>query len=184
MVDRKSSNAPTKGEPMKAILMRLTPVTAAIMMLMFSAIAFAAPAVPVEIVAQQVWWQTLLSELLKVFVLIAVPVLTALIVILLKRGGMKIDSEQIEKLAGAAAGWAEQKALEALKDGKPKTSGADKMKLAIDFANGAVGQYGLKKKAIGKLQELIESHLGKEQIKVAAQPKLVSAIATLDTTEG
>jgi hypothetical protein len=138
------------------------PVMTAIMLLLIPAIALAADTV------QQVWWQVMLGELLKVFVLIAIPVLSTLIAVLLRRWGVKIETEQIEKLAAAAAGWAEQKALEALKDGKPKTGGADKMKLAIDFANGAVEQYGLKKKAIGKLQELIESHLGKEQIKAAA----------------
>lgn len=133
-----------------------------LLVLLLPALALAADEV------QQQWWQTMLAELLKVFVLIAVPVLSTLVGVLLRRWGVKVQTEQIEKLASAAAGWAEQKALEALKDGKPKTSGADKMKLAIDFANGAVEQYGLKKKAIGKLQELIEAQLGKEQVKAAA----------------
>jgi hypothetical protein len=116
---------------------------------------------------QQVWWQVLVSELLKVFVIIAVPVLSTLVAVLLKRWGVKIETEQVEKLAAAAAGWAEQKALEALKEGKPKSSGAEKMKTALDFAEKMVDQYGLKKKAIGKLSELIEAHLGKEQVKAA-----------------
>jgi uncharacterized membrane protein len=146
-----------KTEVTKAI-----PVVTVIALLLIPAVALAADEV------QQVWWQVLVGELLKVFVLIAVPVLSTLVAVLLRRWGVKIETEQVEKLASAAAGWAEQKALEALKDGKPKTSGADKMKLAIDFANGAVEQYGLKKKAIGKLQELIEAQLGKEQVKAAA----------------
>jgi len=157
---------------------KLIAALTAIMLLMLPVLALAADQV------QQVWWQVLVSELLKVFVIIAVPVLSTLVAVLLRRWGVKIETEQVEKLAAAAAGWAEQKALEALKEGKPKSSGAEKMKTALDFAEKMVDQYGLKKKAIGKLSELIEAHLGKEQVKAAAGPTLKPATATLNTTEG
>lgn len=106
---------------------------------------------------QQVFWQVLLSELLKVFLVIFVPVLSTLVVSLLRRWKVNIEYQQVASIAEKAAGWAEHKALAALKEGKPKTPGAEKMKLALDFANGLAAQYKLPSKATTKLQELIES---------------------------
>lgn len=117
---------------------------------------------------KQVWWQVLLAELLKLFLVIFVPVLSTLIVSLLKRWKINVEFEQVNSIATKAAGWAEQKALAALKEGKEKTAGADKMKLALDFANGLANQYKLSAKATEKLQDLIESALGQEKVKAAA----------------
>lgn len=117
---------------------------------------------------KQEWWQVLLAELLKVFLVIFVPVLSTLIVSLLKRWKINVEYQQVNDIASKAAGWAEQKALAALKEGKEKTGGAEKMKLALDFANGLANQYKLSAKATEKLQDLIESALGQEQIKAAA----------------
>jgi hypothetical protein len=114
---------------------------------------------------KQEWWQVLLAELLKLFLVIFVPVLSTLIVSLLKRWKINVEFEQVNSIAAKAAGWAEQKALSALKEGKEKTSGADKMKLALDFANGLANQYKLSAKATEKLQDLIESALGQEVVK-------------------
>ncbi len=117
---------------------------------------------------KQDWWQVLLAELLKLFALIAVPVLSTVVVSLLKRWKINVEFEQVNKIATAAAGWAEQKALSALKEDKKKTSGGDKMKMALDFANGMAKQYKLPSKATTKLQELIESSLGQEKVKAKA----------------
>lgn len=114
---------------------------------------------------KQDWWQVLLAELLKLFLVIFVPVLSTLIVSLLKRWKINVEFEQVNSIATKAAGWAEQKALSALKEGKEKTSGAEKMKLALDFANGLANQYKLSAKATEKLQDLIESALGQEVVK-------------------
>lgn len=117
---------------------------------------------------QQQWWQVLLSELIKLAMLVVVPVLSTLASVLMHRWGLKVQTEQIEKLAAAAAGWAEQKAAKALKEGAPKARGAQKMKDALVFARENLAKYGLTKKAISKLEHLIEAHLGKEKIKAPA----------------
>lgn len=117
---------------------------------------------------KQVWWQVLLAELLKLFLVIFVPVLSTLIVTLLRRWKINVEFEQVNSIATKAAGWAEQKALAALKEGKEKTGGAEKMKMALDFANGMANQYKLSAKATEKLQDLIESSLGQEKVKAAA----------------
>jgi hypothetical protein len=124
----------------------------------------AKPAAP----EKQEWWQVLLAELLKIFLVIFVPVLSTLIVSLLRRWKINVEFAQVNDIATKAAGWAEQKALSALKEGKEKTSGGDKMKLALDFANGLANQYKLSSKATEKLQDLIESALGQEKVKAAA----------------
>jgi hypothetical protein len=126
------------------------------------------PAAEVKEPEKQVWWQVLLAELLKLFLVIFVPVLSTLIVTLLRRWKINVEFEQVNSIATKAAGWAEQKALSALKEGKEKTAGADKMKLALDFANGLANQYKLSAKATEKLQDLIESSLGQEKVKAAA----------------
>ena len=123
---------------------------------------------------KQLWWQVLVTELIKLFVLVAVPVLSSLTVVLLKRWGIKVESEQVEKLAGAAAGFAEQKAIARLGQGQPRTSGAQKMKDAIDFGRRNLDQYGLPARAIAKLEDLIEAHLGKERVKEKTPKKPAS----------
>jgi len=127
----------------------------------------AAEVKPAEPEKQQ-WWQVLLAELLKLFLVIFVPVLSTVIVSLLKRWKIGVEFEQVHSIATKAAGWAEQKALTALKDGAEKTSGGEKMKMALDFANGLANQYKLSAKATAKLQDLIESALGQEKVKAAA----------------
>jgi len=117
---------------------------------------------------KQGWWQVALAELLNLFLVIFVPVLSTLIVTLLRRWKINVEFEQVNSIAVKAAGWAEQKALVALKEGMGKTPGGDKMKLALDFANGLADQYKLSAKATAKLQELIESSLGQEKMKAAA----------------
>lgn len=112
----------------------------------------------------QDWWQVLLADLLQAFVVIAVPVISTLVAVLLRRWKINLEADQVEKVAAKAAGWAEQKALSALKEGKPKTSAAEKMDLALNFGNELVEKYGLKRAAAEKLQDLIEAELGKKKL--------------------
>lgn len=112
----------------------------------------------------QDWWQVLLADLLQAFVVIAVPVISTLVAVLLRRWKINLEADQVEKVAAKAAGWAEQKALSALKEGKPKTSAAEKMSLALDFGNEMVDKYKLKSSAVSKLEHLIEAHLGSKKL--------------------
>lgn len=122
---------------------------------------------------KQEWWQALLVEALKLFMTILVPILGVLSTTLLRRWKIDIELQQVQKIAKAAAGWAEQKALAALKDGKEKMAGAQKMKIAMDFAVGLVKQYKLPTKAVETLSDMIESHLGREKVKAAANAPTV-----------
>jgi len=118
----------------------------------------------------QSWWMVLLAELLKAFTAIFVPVISFFVVTLLRRWKIKLEHEQVEKIAVSAAGWAEQKALVALKDGGKQTAGGEKMKMALDFANGLASQYKLKSKATTQLEALIESGLGAKKLDAEKKP--------------
>jgi len=121
-------------------------------------------------VETQAWWQVLVAEITKVAVAIFTPVLGMLAFVLMRRWGLKIDLEKANSIASWATGYGEQKALNALKEGKEKTSGADKMKMALDFANGMANQYRLPKRASESLEKLIEANLGGK--KVVEAPKV------------
>jgi len=114
---------------------------------------------PAQAAHQQTWWQSFLSTLLDSFLVIAVPVIAAFVTALLRRWGIKVQQEQVEKLAEQAASFAEQKARVALREGKPKTSGAEKMSMALDVGKKLAKQYKLSDKAIEGLEALIEAKI-------------------------
>jgi len=126
-----------------------------------------------ETVASQQWWETLLAHLLEAFVLIAVPVLSTLVIQLLKRWNIKLQYETVVDIAQKGAGWAEQIALKRLKDGA-QTPSAQKLDDALKFGRGIAEQQKLSKKAIEKLQELIEASLGGEKLKEPSEVLIVS----------
>lgn len=120
--------------------------------------------------AEQSWWHVLVLEFIKVSLAIAVPVLSTLAAVLLQRWRIKIEAEQVEKLARGAAGFAEEKAAQAFKEGKPRSSGAEKMATAIQWSHQMAGQYGAKRWTIERLTNLIEAELGQKKVK-AEPPK-------------
>jgi len=107
----------------------------------------------------QSWWEVLLLSVVQLALSVAVPVLSVLLARLLQRWGLKIEQEQIQILAQQAADYAEHQAERALKKDNKRTPGAEKMLLALTFAKGMAGQYGLKDKAIRELQKVIEASL-------------------------
>jgi hypothetical protein len=118
-----------------------------------------------EEVAQQVWWQTLLAWLVTHIGELVFSVLgTAVILLLRKYLGVKLEQEQLDRVLGWAKNAAESKALGALNAGAPKTPGAEKMKMAGDIAEGLIDQFKLKKLARDKIEHLLEAKLGEEKI--------------------
>lgn len=124
----------------------------------------AAAVVATATASTTVWWEVLLAHLLEATVAIAVPVLSTLAVVLLKRWNIKLKYETVYDLALKGAGWAEQQALKRLKDGVV-TPSAQKLDDALRFARDIAEQQKLPKKATDKLQDLIESALGAEKLK-------------------
>lgn len=115
-------------------------------------------------VVQQAWWQVLIADLLQVFVAIAVPVLSTLVVVLARRWKMNLEFDKVNAIALKAAGWAEQKAYKALREGQPQSSSAEKLDTALEFAKDLANKYKLPAKATEKLEDLIEAALGEKKV--------------------
>lgn len=124
---------------------------------MFSTVALAADAPVLH------GWEVVLSTFLKVFVAVAVPVLSTLAVALLRRWNVKVKYDTVYDLAHRGAAYAEQMAQKRLKTGKP-TSSALKLQEAMKVATELAEQYRLPARATAKLQQLIESALGEKKL--------------------
>lgn len=109
----------------------------------------------------QSWWEAGLAELMKlVFVILGIMAM-ALVRVLMKKFGFEEQSAKVNDLLTKAIGYAEQKALKAskLEEGK-KTSGAEKMELAVNFAKNMAKEYNLPDKGTDWWEDKLESWLG------------------------
>lgn len=107
------------------------------------------------------WWEEGLSHLMKLGFLLLSLLASGLITVLMKKYGFEDQSAKVNELLGKAVGYAEQKAIKAakLEEGK-KTSGAEKMNLAVQFAQKMAGDYKLKEKGSDWWEDKLESWLG------------------------
>jgi type IV secretory pathway VirB10-like protein len=118
-------------------------------------------AAPVASEKEQSWWKYGLSELMKLGFLLLTLMATAFVRTLMKKYGFEEQSAKINDLLMRAVGYAEQKAIKAsqLEEGK-KTSGAEKMALAVEFAQGLAKEYSLPEKGQDWWEDRLESWLG------------------------
>jgi type IV secretory pathway VirB10-like protein len=118
-------------------------------------------AAPVETKEEQKWWEYGLSELMKLGFLLLTLMATAFVRVLMKKYGFEEQSAKLNDLLMKAVGYAEQKAIKAsqLEEGK-KTSGAEKMALAVEFAQGLAKEYSLPEKGQDWWEDHLESWLG------------------------
>lgn len=111
----------------------------------------------------QEWWMPLLSNLIEIVLAIFIPVILTLVSTLLRRWNLKVEQEQLDKIATQVSDWAEHHADKALRKGKPKTSGAEKMDMALIAADELMKQFKVKERVKGSLQTIIESKLGEKK---------------------
>ena len=109
----------------------------------------------------QAWWMNLILMIISFIASIAVPVISYLIIVLLRRWNVKIEQDKIDWILQKTVGYAEQKAKVALKDGKPM-SGPEVLKVALDQGNKFLTKYALDKKFSSWLTDLIEAKLGEK----------------------
>lgn len=129
-----------------------------VVILLIPALAFAQDAAQ-----QQSWWQALLVLVTEVGAAFAVPILTALLYVLSRRWKLGIEMDTVEWAVSKAAGYGEQKAKQALRDGTP-LKGSEIMKLALEQGNTLLVKKGLASKWGGQLADLIEAKLGEEEL--------------------
>lgn len=138
------------------------------------------PAVSVELTKEELsstttqeWWQHLLVTVISTIGTVAVPVLSTLLVVLLRRWNIRVEYEKAEWFAKQGKNYAEQMARNALKDGKRvdinKTSQLA-LEYSRDLARGKLAPWAAK-----ELSGLIEAQLGQDN---HAKPKPGEAVST------
>jgi hypothetical protein len=109
------------------------------------------------------WWEVLVQHAMELGFLILSLMATALVRVLGKKYGFAAHTDKVNDILMRAAGYAEQKAIKAakLEEGK-KTSGAEKMELAVQFAQRLAADYKVKDKGSVWWEEKLEAWLGVE----------------------
>jgi len=112
---------------------------------------------------KQAWWQMLIMLLWNALIPIIAAVVLSLIGVAINRWKIKLEKEDVEKYVDQGIDYAEQKLKTKLADGKePKDKNAERMKMAMGFIEPILKSTGLIKWVSGKLEDLIESRLGKK----------------------
>lgn len=123
----------------------------------------AAPAAVVER-PTQTWWQALLYDVtFKLLVPIFVPVLAALLFVLMRKMGVKIELETLEKLGENAKNYSEHKAKTWLNEYGHKSSGAQKEDWAWELVESIDSKLKGRQKARKKLRAIILAKLGEAE---------------------
>lgn len=114
------------------------------------------PPVEKKVEGTQSWWQALLYDVVFNFILpVFTPVILALLMWLLRKWGLKIEYERLEKVAEFGSNYAEQKGAEWLKEKGAKSPGAKKEEWAWEL----VESLDKKLKGSKKLQALLISKI-------------------------
>ena len=121
----------------------------------------AAPAVSAQGDSGQKWWQNLLVTIITAMLTVATPIITVLIMALIKKWNLKIEQDKIDWVLEKAKGYAEQYAKNKLKDGQPVT-GPEVAKVAVEYGSKLAAMYS--PKLADYLAELIEAKLGQDVI--------------------
>ncbi len=120
----------------------------------------------------QAWWQALIYDVVfKGIVPIFVPVLAALLFWLLRRLGIKIELETLDKLGQNAADYSEHKAKVWLRESGAKSSEAKKEDWAWEFVEAFDSKIKGRYKARRKLRGLILSKIAEAEKKASDASK-------------
>lgn len=117
---------------------------------------------------EQSLWQSLMVDVIQTSLAIATPVLSVLAFWLLRRLGLKVNLSRLDEIAGQAALYAEQMAAQHLKEGLPKSSGAQKETWAWDLVKEVDAKLGGSELARSKLRALILSKIPEAEQTVAS----------------
>jgi len=111
------------------------------------------------------WWQLLLKHLLELVFVILGILATGFVTVLMKKYGFESQTAQVNDILERARGYAEQLSIKKFKlDGKP-VEPAQKMELAIQFAQKLAEEYKLGDKGKVWWEGKIESWMGMEKKK-------------------
>lgn len=109
----------------------------------------------------QALWQAVLVTVLTGVFAIAAPIVSTLVITLLRKWNVKVEQDKVDWVVNKAIGYGEQWAKNKMKDGKPVT-GPEVAKEALQYGNKLAAVYA--PKLGGYLAELIEAKLGQQTL--------------------
>ena len=168
-------------------------------MFFFSVTVLGQPCPPVDVnlaVAEQVqtWWMVLLDFLLQLVMPLAIAVLTTLTGVAIRKWGKKLDVDNQEAIIRVTDGiitsglsFAEEQGRKALRAGSVRTTGADKLQSAVNYAKHQIEASGLPRIAENELIDLIEAKLHQERVRpngvIAGDGGVVNIDDVLETVQ-
>ena len=126
---------------------------------LFSAIAYAAEAVG----QTQTWWQNLLVTVITAVLTIAVPIISVLLMALVRKYNLKVEQSKIDWVLEKVTGYGEQWVKNKLKDGSPVT-GPEILKVSLEYGSKLLQKYNLADRFGDFLAEMIEAKLGQNVV--------------------
>ena len=125
--------------------------------------------------AVQSWWQALIYDVVfKLIMPIFTLVLSALVFWLLRKMGLKIELETLDKIALSAATYGEKKGAEWLRENGEKSGGARKERWAWELVEMVDSKVGGRAKAKNKLRGLILGKVAEAEKIVNGKPTLIA----------
>lgn len=121
----------------------------------------------------QKWWQGLLVTVIEAAVAIVTPILSILLMVLIRKWNLKIEQEKVDWVLDKGIGHGEQLAKKALKDGKPIDEPGIKS-AAVEKSRELLKKYGLAKKFGDWIADGIEARLGQKVVEAGGAKKVVN----------
>lgn len=121
----------------------------------------------------QAWWKGILVTVLEFVFAVVAPILSILIMVLIRKWNLKIEQEKVDWVLDKALGFGEQKLKIALKEGK-EVEGPEIAKAALEHGNKLLDKYGLGKKFGEWLADGIEARLGQKVVEAGGAKKVVN----------
>jgi hypothetical protein len=125
----------------------------------------------------QKWWQGVLVTVIEAAIAIVTPVLSVLIMLLIRKWKLKIEQDKVDWILSKAVGAGEQYVKGKLKDGKP-VDGPEAARIALELGNKLLEQYKLPSKLGTYLSELIEAKLGEGVVDAGGARAVVNGEGT------
>lgn len=94
---------------------------------------------------------------------LVLTLLSGLVTVLMRKWGLESQANRVNELLDHAVNFAKQKAIGAMKAEGKLTPNAEKMKMAIEFAQKMAKDYKLKDKGASWWEERLESWIGKRK---------------------
>lgn len=121
----------------------------------------------------QKWWQGILVTVIEAVLAIVTPILSILIMLLVKKWKLKIEQDKVDWVLSKGLGAGEQYIKGKLKAGLP-VEGPEVAKIALDLTNKLAVQYQLPSKLGNYFADLIEAKLGEAVIEAGGAKAVVA----------